>query len=87
MDYTEADVASLGRKLDSLGLTEGESAALVAVFDAANDDVSGFALPNERQNPFSARLGGILFFDEADALFGKRTAPGYIGETEKNIRR
>ncbi len=88
MDYTEADVESLGNKLDSLELTDAESAALIAVFDAAAGDVSGFGLPHEHQNPFSARLGGILFFDEADSLFGKRsTGPGWIGETEKNIGR
>ena len=88
MDYTEADVESLGIKLDSLDLTDAESAALIAVFDAAADDVAGFGFPHEHQNPFSARLSGVLFFDEADALFGKRTpGSGFIGETEKNIRR
>lgn len=86
MDYTAADVASLGRKLDGLDLTAAESAALMAVFDAAADDVAGFGFPHEHQNPYSARLGSILLFDEADAVFGKRTkVAGYIGETEKNI--
>ena len=90
MDYTAADVTSLGRKLDGLDLTDAESAALTAVFDAAAgsaaDEVAGFGLPHEHQNPFSARLGSILFFDEADALFGKRTGTGgFIGETEKNL--
>lgn len=89
MDFTEDDVASLGRKLDGLELTEAESAALMAVFDAAADDeVSGFGFTDRQRDPFSARIGSILFFDEADALFGKRTdAAGFIGETEKNLRR
>jgi hypothetical protein len=89
MDYTQADVASLGRKLDGLELTEAESAALMAVFDAAaDDDVAGFGFADQRRDPFSARIGSILYFDEADALFGKRTdTAGYLGETEKNLRR
>ena len=89
MDYTAADVESLGRKLDGLDLTAAESAALMAVFDAAaHDEVAGFGFPHEHQNPYSARLGSILFFDEADAIFGKRTnVTGFIGETEKNIGR
>jgi hypothetical protein len=87
MDYTDADVASLGRKLDGLELTEAESAALMAVFDAAAD-VAGFGFAGQRRDPFSARIGSILYFDEADALFGKRTdTAGYLGETEKNLRR
>lgn len=89
MDFTEADVASLGRKLDGLELTDAESAALMAVFDAAaDDDVAGFGFAGQQRNPFSARIGSILFFDEADAVFGKRIEPtGFIGETEKNLRR
>lgn len=89
MDFTEADVASLGRKLDGLELTDAESAALMAVFDAAaDDDVAGFGFGGGQRNPFSARIGSILFFDEADALFDKRTEPsGFIGETEKNLHR
>ncbi|MFN3219861.1 MAG: hypothetical protein ACE367_25515 [Acidimicrobiales bacterium] len=89
MDYTAADVASLGRKLDGLELTDAESAALMAVFDAAVDDeVTGFGFAGQQRSPFSARIGSILYFDEADAMFGKRTdITGFIGETEKNLHR
>ena len=62
MEYPEADVASLGAKLDELDLTDAESAALMAVFDAAcdpDDEVAGFGLPHEHQNPYSARVGSI----------------------------
>ena len=45
MDFTEQDFETLGEKLDSLHLEDGERAALVAMFDAATDDqVAGFAL-------------------------------------------
>jgi hypothetical protein len=47
MDYTEADFDSLTTKLDDLELTDGEKAALIAVFAAASsaddDEVTGFA--------------------------------------------
>ncbi len=82
-------VRSLGQKLDGLELTDPERAALHALFDAAGigepkDEVGGFMLVHEHQNPFSARLGLVLQFDEADAIFAKRNT-GFIGETEKNL--
>lgn len=73
MEFTEADVASLGHKLDELDLTTGERAALRALFEAAAGEVEGFALNVAQAGSFGSRLGSILFFDEADALFGKRS--------------
>ena len=45
MSFTQADAESLGDKLDALDLTEGERAALLAVFTEAieESETSGFA--------------------------------------------
>ena len=74
--FTAHDLDSLGHKLDALDLSDGERTAFDAVFDAAvpDADVEGFlGFPHEHQNPFSVRLRSVLLFDEADALFGKRS--------------
>ncbi len=77
MDFTADDVGSLANKLDALDLTEGESAAFMTILERAAErvEVAGFGLPHEHQNPLSARLSAILFFDEADSLFSKRSSP------------
>ena len=61
MDYTKDDFSTLGAKLDALDLTDGERAALHAVFTASipEEEVAGFAF--EKEQPFSSYMLGLSF--------------------------
>jgi hypothetical protein len=61
MTCTQDDVTGLGAKLDALELTEGESAALHAIFDAATpgEEVEGYAYDFVASPYFSLRLNSL----------------------------
>lgn len=82
---TADDVTGLAAKLEGLDLTPGEQEVLAALLDrACGAEVSGFVAPA----PLRDRLADVMglgaglapsrprppSFDEADALFGKRSA-------------
>jgi len=61
MEITEGDAQSLAAKLAAMELSEGERAALDAVFNAAGEDeVGGFALNTTKQAAYELRISAVL---------------------------
>jgi len=60
MDYTEADVGDLGRKLEGLQLSAGEAAALQALITFASP-YQGTDAPIDVRRPLTPALRVALF--------------------------